>query len=188
MTRTINPATVERAYKEDQSALEELIGGVWPHAYRIAVAIVRDRTLAEDVAQEACASIARGLSALRDLRTFEGWWRRIVGNKAVDAARRRSDLASIDSLSQVPIASDDAQLIDLHAAIIALPLTQRVAVVLHYYAGLTSSEIAAAVGQPSATVRFHLMLARRTLRARLDVGAADETRATTKREMTSHAR
>ncbi len=35
--------------------------------------------------------------------------------------------------------------------------------VLHYYAGFRSSEIAEAVGIPAATVRFHLMTARRAL-------------------------
>lgn len=164
MTPQADLTTIERARDGDADALEALIAGVWPQAYRIAAAIVRDRTLAEDAAQEACASMIRGLPGLRDVRTFEGWWRRIAGNRALDAARRRADVAPIEAASDVRIESDDAALIDLHDAIAALPLQQRAAVVLHYYAGLSSAEIAAVLRVPSATVRFHLMLARRALR------------------------
>jgi len=55
--------------------------------------------------------------------------------------------------------------------IAALPLEQRAAVVLHYYVGLKSSEIAAATGLPASTIRFHLMLARRALRKTLELDA-----------------
>ncbi|MDQ6932923.1 MAG: ECF-type sigma factor [Candidatus Eremiobacteraeota bacterium] len=56
---------------------------------------------------------------------------------------------------------------DLYNALAALPHVQRGAIILRYYAGLNSGEIAAAMRLPSSTVRFHLMLARRRLRKAL---------------------
>ncbi len=49
----------------------------------------------------------------------------------------------------------------------SLPPTQRAVIALHYYADLNSREIAAIVGMPDATVRYHLARARRRLEALL---------------------
>lgn len=72
--------------------------------------------------------------------------------------------------------SDIEAALDVRAALARLPLTQRTVVVLHYYAGLSSAEIGSVTRQPAATVRFHLMRARHTLRALLsaaDAGAQE---------------
>jgi DNA-directed RNA polymerase specialized sigma24 family protein len=59
--------------------------------------------------------------------------------------------------------------LDLYRALAALTPVQRAAVLLHYYGGLRSGEIAEALGVPPSTARFHLMLARRNLRRALAV-------------------
>jgi DNA-directed RNA polymerase specialized sigma24 family protein len=60
---------VERA-RSSAGAMERLIERVWPQAYRLAWGILRDRGLAEDAAQEACAAIAASLSGLHDAGAF----------------------------------------------------------------------------------------------------------------------
>src|SRR6202011_2704822 len=75
--------------KSDRADLERLITAVWPEAYRLAFSILRDSGLAEDAAQEACASIARSLSALKNPAVFPTWSYRIIVNHAITAARRR---------------------------------------------------------------------------------------------------
>ena len=173
----IDPELVERARREGGAALERLVSLVWPHAYRIAAAILRDRSLAEDAAQEACAAIVRALPALRDVAAFHTWTRRVAARHAIDVGRRHRGAASLEDSAGVPIHTDDHDAVDLYRALAALPLLQRAAVVLHYYGGHNSLEIARATGVTAPTVRFHLMLARRTLRAALSE----------QREITHHA-
>jgi RNA polymerase sigma-70 factor (ECF subfamily) len=145
--------------------MDALIAHLWPEVFRVALGIVRDRAAAEDAAQDACASIARSLPALRDDRAFYGWMYRIAGRCAVDYAKRQSRETSLPDGPATQSDPDGA--IDLRTAIARLPLGQRSAVVLHYFAGLSSGEIAAVLGTPSPTVRFHLMLARKALRRNL---------------------
>jgi RNA polymerase sigma-70 factor (ECF subfamily) len=140
---------------------------VWPEAYRLAFSILRDVGLAEDAAQEACAAMARSLPTLKTASVFSSWMYTIIVNHAITAARRRPHTQTLDALADREIHFDHSDAIDLHRALAALPVVQRGAIILHYYTGLTSGEISAATGLPSSTVRFHLMLARRTLRKAL---------------------
>lgn len=163
MNLSISQDTVERAARGDAAALEAVVADVWPHAYRMAAAILRDVDLAQDVAQDSCAAIVRGLPKLRNAKAFHGWWRRIVGTRTVDATRRRPNHVPLEAAHDVTVESNEADALDLHLALRSLPVTQRAAVVLHYYGGFDSREIAAITGQAASTVRFQLMLARRTL-------------------------
>jgi RNA polymerase sigma-70 factor (ECF subfamily) len=156
-------ASLLRRARTSPEALDELIASVWPEVYRVALGIVHERSAAEDAAQDACAAIARSLSALKDDGAFYGWMYRIAGRSAVATARSMMR-HSTGILRDVPSYEDPDTALDLRDAISALPLPQRSAVVLHYYAGLSSFEIAAALQTPAPTVRFHLMLARKTLR------------------------
>ncbi len=149
------------------ASLERLIAAVWPEAYRIAFSILRDGGLAEDAAQEACAAMARQLQTLKNADVFSAWSYKIIVNHAITASRRRPRTQPLDEIADRGIHFDQSDALDLYNALAALPLVQRGAIILHYYAGLNSREIAAATGLPSSTVRFHLMLARRTLRKAL---------------------
>jgi RNA polymerase sigma-70 factor, ECF subfamily len=163
MPLRLQRAQVERA-RAGGAPLEELIGAVWPEAYRIAFSMLRDRGLAEDAAQEACAAIARALPSLKATDSFYAWSYKIIVNNAIVTTRRRPRTEPLDDLSGDIAAFDSSDALDIANALAALPVEQRGAIVLHYYVGLKSREIAEATGLPASTVRFHLMLARRTLR------------------------
>jgi RNA polymerase sigma-70 factor (ECF subfamily) len=158
-----------RDAQREGTALETLLIALWPEAYRVALGMVRDRGMAEDAAQEACASIALGLPALRSTEAFYTWMYRIIIRHALVSAKRRRTIAEASAAVQAPMASSDDERLDILTAIAALPKSQRIAVVLRYYAGFNSGEIAAVLGAPAPTIRFHLMLARRTLRKALAV-------------------
>lgn len=165
------------------AGLERLIVAVWPEAYRIAFSILRDRGLAEDAAQEACASIARSLPTLKSTNGFAAWTYKIVTNHAITVARQRSRVQTADAVDDRAAQIDRSDAMDIEKALATLPLAQRSAILLHYYAGLTSSEIAAATGLSASTIRFHLMLARRTLRRAL---STEEAIAPTSEEAIHH--
>ena len=165
---TVDPNLVREA-RRDGAALEVLLIALWPEAYRVAFGILHDRGLAEDAAQEACASVALGLPALRSDEAFYGWMYRVIIRHAMVSAKRSRKIAELRSRAEPRVSSSDDERLDIVAAIAALPKQQRTAVVLRYYAGLNSREIAAVLGATAPTIRFHLMLARRALRKALAV-------------------
>jgi RNA polymerase sigma-70 factor, ECF subfamily len=180
---TLDSGLIESA-RSGREGLEQLISAVWPEAYRIAFGILRDRGLAEDAAQEACATMASSLATLKNAGAFRGWSYKIVANHAISLARRRPRSQSLDALAEREMHFDQSDALDLYNALAALPVEQRTAVILHYYGGLTSGEIAASIGLPSSTIRFYLMLARRALRKALTAAGAHAAHSS--KEVLSH--
>jgi RNA polymerase sigma-70 factor (ECF subfamily) len=167
MPLRVERETLERARSQGGPALEPLIALVWPEAYRVALSILRDRGLAEDAAQEACAAIATSLRSLKSLDAFPAWSYRIVVSRALGAARMRRRTQSLDEIATLGEGLDPSDGLDLYGALASLSPLQRAVVLLHYYAGYNSAEIAAATGLAASSVRFHLMRARAALRKTL---------------------
>ncbi len=157
--------------KAGNAGLERLIAAAWPEAYKIAWSVLRDAGLAEDAAQEACVSMARSLPTLKNPEAFRGWFSQIVVNRAISVARKRPQTQALDTITDHAVHADACASLDLHNALAGLSVMQRSVVILTYYTGLNSAEIATAAGIPRSTVRFHLMLARRALRRALSPDA-----------------
>ena len=174
MRLSIAPELVDAA-RRGGPPLETLIEGVWPEAFRIARVILRDRELAQDAAQEACIALARSLPTLRNADVFSTWAYRTIANAALTAARRTPRTQSLESTNLCTESPDRAGLLDLQIALGRLAPVQRAIVLLYYYAGLTSRDIASATGVAPSTVRFHLMVARRTLRKALEIPQCGST-------------
>ena len=142
-----------------------LIRSVWPHAYRIAFSILRDHGLAEDAAQEACAVVFRSIQKLRAPPAFSVWFYRIVVRTALKIHKSRGP--SAEQLDPEVVGSSDLSgslvRIDVMRAFKQLTPRQRAAIVLHYYARMSSREIATILGIPDSTVRFHIMNAKKML-------------------------
>lgn len=167
MPLRIERAIVEQARDRGGTALEPLIALVWPEAYRLALSILRDRGLAEDAAQEACAAIVGSLRSLKSLDAFPAWSYRIVVSRALGAARTRQHTQSLDEATSLGTALERSDALDLYEALASLSPLQRAVVLLHYYAGYNSAEIASVTGLAASSVRFHLMRARAALRKAL---------------------
>jgi RNA polymerase sigma factor (sigma-70 family) len=163
-------AAIEAARAGDGPALEALLVVCWPHAYRIALSILRQPTLAEDAAQEACARIARTIAGLRSPAAFGVWFYRLAVREALAIERRTRAFEPLDAaaLASASPLTDALVRIDVLRALGALPPRQRAVISLHYYADLNSREIAAIMAIPEGTVRYHLSLARRRLESLLD--------------------
>ncbi|MFY9665702.1 MAG: RNA polymerase sigma factor [Candidatus Cybelea sp.] len=142
--------------------IERLLEAIWPDAYRLAYAVLRDRQCAEDAAQEASVIVYRTIASLRNLEAFRAWFYRIVVRAAASVSRRRIT----EDLSQEPdSAVDDCTVaLDVWRAISTLPQHLRDVIVLRYFEDLPSREIAAILRIHDGAVRFRLMVARRRLR------------------------
>jgi RNA polymerase sigma-70 factor (ECF subfamily) len=151
---------------------------------RVAAALV-GLDEAEDAAQDALIKAWRAWRTLCDVAALRSWllhitvnvcheWHRsAAGTRARLSQPLLQDAAKLDTseglamLTIDPGTSDHTGSLDLRFAVTHLPTEYRVVVVLRYYAGLDASEIGAALGIPSPTVRTRLRRGLMALRERL---------------------
>lgn len=174
---------VEAARGGGPREVESLVEAAWPDAYRLALAILGDRSAAEDAAQEACIILYRSVSSLRSAGAFRVWFYRVVVRAASGLKRRRD---RVEPATPAPSdVADHAASMDIWRALSALPQKLRDVVVLRYFEDLTSREIASVLRIPDGTVRFRLMIAMRHLRPL--VGDRPEPLAHPAAEVRAHA-
>jgi RNA polymerase sigma-70 factor, ECF subfamily len=169
---TCSPARdVERARQGEAAAADVLVRRVGRISLPLAVAVLRDRDVAGDVAQDVAVEVLRSLSRLRDPERFDAWVRRIAVRRTLHAAkarRRRAalevELGAFDEPSEEHTADALAERDALRAALASLPPRQRVALALRYVHGLTDAEIAAALGCRPGTAASLLSRGREFLR------------------------
>jgi RNA polymerase sigma factor (sigma-70 family) len=137
-------------------------------AVRVVVRPLLGDSETEDVAQEAFLQAYLGLDRLRDPARFGAWLCAIAVNLGKMRLReRRVFLPLEDYPGGADGGEDSGELAGLVAsAVETLPRHEREAVLLSY-AGLSSPEVAALVGERPGTVRVRLHRARGRLRARL---------------------
>jgi RNA polymerase sigma-70 factor (ECF subfamily) len=127
-----------------------------------------DATQAQDLVQEAfCRAFARW-SRIRRYDDPVAWIRRVAWNLATSRGRRLSIAQSFlrrQRLEHTPGPNPDR--VALAAALASLPTQQRRAVVLHYLADLSITDVARQEGVPEGTVKSWLHRARAALAAQL---------------------
>lgn len=128
----------------DQAAFVELIEPVLPVAHRLAAAMLRSETEAEDAVQEAVYKAWRHRERYREGAAMKPWLLAIVANEC--RAMRRNRWRSVITWphwTQVQPAPDDVEsAAGLRRAIHALPHHQKLVVVLRYYLDLPFDEVA----------------------------------------------
>jgi len=143
--------------------------------YRLATVILGDPVEAEDATHDAAARAWERWGSLRDLDRFDAWFGRILVNECRDRLRRRRLRPSLVPLTEQSsggrVANDSAAQAERQAlaqAVGELEPDQRIAVVLHFYVGLSAEQIAERTGTRLGTVKSRLHYAVRALRATLD--------------------
>ena len=136
-----------------------------PSMFRIAFAILRNRTDCEDAAQNAVLKAYSRLGTLSDRKIFRTWLIRILKNECFDLLRKRrpeADLAVSDPGYEMEVPD-----LDLNRAFDTLSAEERLAITLFYYEGYKTSEIAAMTDVSEGTVRSRLSRARAALKQQL---------------------
>ncbi|MGF1598589.1 MAG: RNA polymerase sigma factor [Acidimicrobiales bacterium] len=157
----------------DPDDLRRLVVDHGDAVYRLAVSVVRDRALAEDVAQEALVKAWLALPSLRDPSAARSWLLRITHNTAVSTLRaRRAIVVDPHELPDEPSGADasvesrvqgGAVMADFVAALDTLDELSRSIVVLRELEGLSYDEIADVLNVPLPTVKTRLLRSRRRL-------------------------
>lgn len=140
-----------------------------PQVLRTAYRILGNWADAEDVAQEAFLRLHRHGLGFANEAAMSGWLYRVTANLCFDRTRRARPEAELPhSLSEEAAAESgvirEQQKQRLMAALAALPMKERAAVVLREIEGLTTAETAAALGSTEGTVRSQIFRAMAKLR------------------------
>ncbi|MHB1192561.1 MAG: RNA polymerase sigma factor [Longimicrobiales bacterium] len=172
-----------------EPAFRELLKRYERPVFSLIFRMVRDRSLAEDLAQEAFIRAFNAIGSYNTGYKFSNWIFKIANNHTIDHLRkRRLDTVSIhgsphattpDEISQsrVVISSDDENPLELmehrelgsqiESAIGELRDEYRTAILLRHVEGYAYEEIADIMGLPLGTVKTYLHRARNELKSKL---------------------
>jgi len=132
------------------------------HAFRLALAIVNDRDLAEDIAQEAMIKLHQNPGVVAP----EAWLRRVVTNLALNALRSQREVSlELDRPAPDPGHEERMQ---VERTLQRLSPEQRVVLALALGEGLTYLEIAETLEIPEGTVASRLAAAKDAFRKEWD--------------------
>lgn len=163
---------LERFLDGDETAFEALVVRHEARLRRLAHGVLRDASLAEDVAQDAFLTAHRRAKSFRGEGSVRSWLCRIALNRARDELRRqkrRPENELPDELDSgvEPQRAADARW-DLSRALSKLRPEHRLALVLREVEGMGYREIAEALGWPLGTVQTRVHRARLELRDALE--------------------
>lgn len=161
----------------DPQALHDLVVEHGDAAYRLAMSIVRDNALAEDIAQDTMLKAWLALPTLRSDASLRSWVLRIAHNTAISTIRTRRavvvDPQELPDQTTAPERSVENRvqggevMSDFVEALGELDDLSRSIVVLREVEDLTYEEIAAVLDVPLPTVKTRLLRSRRKLGAAL---------------------
>ena len=156
-----SPALVdEQAFDDRRRSFEEVFLGEYQPMVRLAVLLVDELDVAEELVQDAFVKLHQ---RWRRVERPGAYLRTSVVNACRNELRRRKRERRARDASPV-IGSVELGADELFDAIAALPPKRRAAVVLRYYGGLSEREIAETLGVRPGTVKSLLNRGLRELR------------------------
>jgi RNA polymerase sigma-70 factor (ECF subfamily) len=160
-------------------AVEQLVRAHARFVFQVAYSVLRHAHDAEDVVQETFLRVMKHQAELPAVRDEKAWLARIAWRLAVDRRRGQPEMASDPDavLGQMQargmngeqaLACGETKAL-LESLIAALPVELREPLQLSTVHEMTSSEVAAVLGIPEATVRTRVFRARQMLKEKLAV-------------------
>lgn len=166
--------------RRDETALSTLYDRYSRLVFSLALRVVGERTLAEEITADAFVKVWRAASSFAEERgRVVAWLMSITRHRAIDELRRlnvRPEGSAVD-LNEAVSAGESDSMDDLvgarrqrelvRTALAALPPPQREALEMAYFGGLTQQEIADKTGQPLGTIKTRMRLGLQKLRDEL---------------------
>jgi RNA polymerase sigma-70 factor, ECF subfamily len=156
-------AAIAETRTDDAERFAELVREHQAMVFSMACRYLRNRALAEEIAQDVFLQLYRKLPALESPDHVLHWLRWVTAHRLIDHSRQEKrrpqspledapEPAAADSMSSAdPLLAD--MLRDLVAA---LPENARLVMILRYQEDLDPMDIARALDMPIATVKSHL--------------------------------
>jgi RNA polymerase sigma-70 factor (sigma-E family) len=167
-------STAEETRIDAETALEQLYAGHYTGLVRLAVLLLRDQGLAEDVVQDSFVAM-HGKWDRVDPAKAPAYLRSTVVNRSRSALRHRSVVArhQPEPLPDGAPADDLVIRAERRTAVLdalaELPTRQREVLVLRYYLDLSEADIATTLGISRGAVKSHASRAAAALRQRLSL-------------------
>jgi RNA polymerase sigma-70 factor (ECF subfamily) len=169
---------IQQARAGDAAAFQQVVNDYNPLVWRVVRTLLADRTLVEDIVQDAWLDAWCGLPHFDPRRPFRPWLLTIVANRCrMSNRRRRPHIQTLDD-SHLGLSDKSADVTDamirsetdaeLTAALMALPREQRHLVELRYFVKLEIAEITMITGVPAGTVKSRISRTLVKLRQHLD--------------------
>lgn len=165
----------QAAADRDEGAFEQLVRRHTPALYAGALRATGDPQLAQDVVQQAWLSAWLHLPGFRQQSAVRTWLTRIATTTALNALRRVRPTMPLDEVAEPPLTLDTEQQAEareraraVRAAVAALPVRQRDAVVLRDLEGLSYQEVADELGCSVSAVKSSLHRGRQSLAEALE--------------------
>lgn len=174
---------VEKAMKGDKRAMDELCAAKMGSILYRANKLVNNVQDAEDIAQEVALKMYSGIGNLRDANLFNAWLQAIIINESNTMFRKRaksmnkvlsvadSELFEVEQRAEFlprEYAEDKEKRLELLEIIDGLAPKTKNVLVMYYYEGMNSFEIAGATGTSASTVRNSLAKAKKTIKKELE--------------------
>ena len=141
--------------------------------YSIGWHFLRDRGVAEELAQDVFLQLHRNLGSIESAAHLTNWLRRVMTQRCIDYSRRarlrpRGGLDDAPEPSVAAVERDPMLSSVLDRQIARLPERSRMIVILRFQEEMEPAEIAEALGIPVGTVKSNLHRALALLRGRLE--------------------
>jgi len=158
-------ALLARVARGDGAAFQELYGRFANRVFRYALTLLRNRHLAEDVAQETMVAVWQGAGKFAGRSQVSTW---IFGIARHQTYRLLRDEAKGERMASEPLCFPDpaveAEREDrVQRAVAGLPPEHREVVFLAFHEGLPYGEIARLQGVPEGTVKSRMFHAKKRL-------------------------
>ena len=152
---------------------DRLVGEYQGPVLRMCFLTLRDRTLAEDAAQETFLKVYRTMDTFRGECSEKTWIMKIAVRTCYDMNRSgwfrfMNRRVTPEMLPEQAAEESDPRDDELAAAVLRLPLKLREAVLLHHYQGLNVNETAEALGISHSSASGRLKRGREKLKELLE--------------------
>ena len=153
---------IEASRRGDREAFAQIIERYQRTVYAVAFSSVRDRALADDVAQDTFVIAWRRLDELRDERKLAAWLCGIARNRARELRRatHREMLGELDDYAHTTTPYDELTEAEseriVAAALGEVPEVYREPLVLYYYEERSIDDVARSLGISAATTNKRL--------------------------------
>lgn len=157
---------IKRAQNGDKSAFEALLQEYYDVMFKMAFKYCGNREDAEDITQNACIKLARGIGSYNGKAAFTSWLYRLVINTAKDMFRAKKTEIPMEKNSCKAVAADaeiKTYANEIMAQIYQLPDNEKTALVLVMSDGLSHKEAATIMECKESTVSWYIHEARKKL-------------------------